>query len=290
MSSITKKKYYGENTNTTPAETTIETICGNNEDRVFELEKQLHEQYAVNNNSNAGTLISILSALLVSITGFGYVLYQYQIMACELAIVNLSTIVAMAVMTLLYCISVHLGAGQRMEQFITIAIRKKHYNSKERYEEIFPNGYHPFNKNVFEFVQGIYNIWSTATFMAIGGIVACYLILIKEEYPCLIVACGVLSLVFCTLFRICKFRKYKTREHALIERYKNFLQDIDDDRKTFNWCGLICKILAFLFATIYIGLVVIACCRDGNKEIRQEQKLRISIENSEPVKVQIINQ
>ena len=105
-----------------------ETIVGNNDDRIFELEKQLHEQYAVNNNSNAGILISLISALLISFTGYGYVLYQYRTGECfDFVIVNLAAIIVMAVMAILCCISINLGAGQRMEQFITIAIRKKHY-------------------------------------------------------------------------------------------------------------------------------------------------------------------
>ena len=71
MDKITKRKYYNEGDS---VETVVETITDDNSDRIFELEKQLHEQYAVNNNSNSGTLISLLSTLLVAITGYGYVL------------------------------------------------------------------------------------------------------------------------------------------------------------------------------------------------------------------------
>lgn len=141
MSKIIKKKYYGDSTNTPIAETIEETIPDNSDERIFELEKQLHEQYAVNNNSNVGTLVSLIGALLVVMTGYGYVLYQYRTSQCDdIAIVNLSAIIAMAVMMLLYCISVSLGANQRMEQFITFAIRAKHYNA-DRYKEIFPENY-----------------------------------------------------------------------------------------------------------------------------------------------------
>ena len=82
MSKIIKKKYYGDSTNTPIAETIEEIIPDNSDERIFELEKQLHEQYAVNNNSNAGILISLISALFVAFSGYGYVLYQYSLCTC----------------------------------------------------------------------------------------------------------------------------------------------------------------------------------------------------------------
>ena len=146
MSENTKKKYYGDNTKGTPAETIVE-YTANDDDRIFELEKQLHEQYAINNNSKAGILTSLIGSLLIVLTGYGFVLFQYYIDECKGAsIVTLVAIVAQIVMALLHCICVNLGAGQRKDQFITFAIRKKHYVTRSKYDVIFPEGYHPFNK------------------------------------------------------------------------------------------------------------------------------------------------
>lgn len=287
MDKITKRKYYNEGDS---VETVVETITDDNSDRIFELEKQLHEQYAVNNNSNSGTLISLLSTLLVAITGYGYVLYQYQIMECNTAIVNLAAIVAMAVMILLHCISIHLGAGQRMEQFITFAIRKKYYKSnKTSYEEIFPEYYHPFNKGLFSFVQGLYNIWSGATFLTVCGIVACSLIFVKDGCQCLIVCCGGIGIMCGVLYRVYKFKKYQKREHGYIKNLQGFLPDIKDDRKTFSCCDILCNALVLTFAIFFICLAIMTCYRDKFNENRQENVSHIKLENCEPIKVEIIN-
>lgn len=260
-----------------------------NNDRIFELEKQLHEQYAVNNNSNSGVLMSLLSTLLVAITGYGYVLYQYLIMECSIAIVSLTTIIAMAVMALLHCISVSLGAGQRMEQFITIAIRKKYYKgNKATYEEIFPEGYHPFNKNLHSFVQGLYNIWSVVAILTILGIMGSYFLLVKNGC-CFIVICGCFFVVVSALYRVCEFKKYKKREFGCIEHYLGFLSDIKDNRKTYSCCNVLCNALVITFVILFISLAIITCCRDKINATLQENVSHIKLENCEPIKVQIIN-
>lgn len=45
----------------------------NSEDKQFELESQLHEQYAINNNANVGSFVTFLVALLALFGFFGYV-------------------------------------------------------------------------------------------------------------------------------------------------------------------------------------------------------------------------
>lgn len=259
---------------------------------MFELEKQLHEQYAINNNSNAGILISLISALLISFTGYGYVLYQHCIGECNnIAIVNLAAIAVLAVMVLLYCLSVHLGAGQRMEQFITIAIRKKHYGKSNVYKEIFPDGYHPFNKNFCSFVQGIYNMWSKVTLLVILGVMNCHLCLKITDRPCSVVIAGVVGVIFCIIYRYCKYKKYKDREQSLIGQYTHFLHDISDDRKYFSYCNVVCWIVVTLFFTLSLWFVITTCIcnKIGDNKPEQENILNIKIENSEPVKVQIID-
>ena len=193
------------------------------EDRIFELEKQLHEQYAINNNSNAGTLMSLVGSLLVSITGYSYVLYQYCIgVHNNVWIVHVAAIVAMAVMALLYCLCIALGAGQRMEQFITIGIRKKYYNCNlNGYKEIFPSGYHPFNKDFCSFVQGIYNTISVAILGVILGIVTCQAIAFKSTLYVYIFDC--IFIVICIFYKLYKYTLYKDREEDCIDRYITFL-------------------------------------------------------------------
>lgn len=226
MSKIIKRKYYGDSTNTSIAETIEETIPDNSDERIFELEKQLHEQYAVNNNSNAGTLVSLIGALLVVMTGYGYVLYQYRTSQCDdIAIVNLSAIIAMAVMMLLYCISVSLGANQRMEQFITFGIRAKYYqNQIEQYKSIFPKGYMPFGKKYCDFVQGIYNIWSKVMIVTIVAIAMSHYYLVTKT--CVVLVFGLLFILFSLMFRCSRYKKYIDREQSEHRKHNSFIKEI----------------------------------------------------------------
>ena len=264
-----------------------------NEDRTFELEKHLHEQYAVNNNSNANILISLIGALLISFTGYGYVLYQYCIGECDnIRLINLAAIAVVAVMVLLYCICIHLGAGQRMEQFITIAIRKKHYSKSDVYNVIFPDGYHPFNKSFCTFVQGLYNMWSKVTILAILGVMSCHLFMKITNRPCFVIITGVAGVIFCIIYRYCKYKKYKDREQSLIGQYTHFLCDISDDRKYFSYCNVVCWIIVKMFIVLSLWFVITTCICDKNwndDKSKRGNTLNIKIENSDPIKVQIID-
>ena len=44
-----------------------------NEEMQQELEKQLHEQYAINNNANLGNIIVLLTALIAVFGAYGYI-------------------------------------------------------------------------------------------------------------------------------------------------------------------------------------------------------------------------
>ena len=44
-----------------------------------DLEKQLHEQYAINGNANVGHFITMISALVFAFAGYGFVLNQHLI-------------------------------------------------------------------------------------------------------------------------------------------------------------------------------------------------------------------
>lgn len=38
-----------------------------------EMEKQLHEQYSINNNANTGSIVTLFVAMLASVGAYGYV-------------------------------------------------------------------------------------------------------------------------------------------------------------------------------------------------------------------------
>ena len=240
MSEITKKKYYGDHTKDSPAETIVE-YTPNDDDRIFELEKQLHEQYAINNNSNSAALISLMGALLVVMTGYGYVLYQYHLCPCRgVKMVYVTACIASLVMALLYCVCIHLGAGQRMEQFITFAIRAKYYGINENDErkqktniEIFngtyPPDYNPFDKSINNFVQGLYNILSCVFAVAMYAIALILTIIVQNNlYNTTLFVLFTLSLHCLSYsYKIKRFVKYKKREshYMKIFEYTKILRE-----------------------------------------------------------------
>ena len=80
-----------------------------------ELEKQLHEQYAVNNNSKTNSMIAILTAVMIAFTAYGYTLYN----PCPTSRIDMLLCASNAiigVIVLLYVITTYLGTDQRKEQ------------------------------------------------------------------------------------------------------------------------------------------------------------------------------
>ena len=181
----------------------------------FELEKQLHEQYAINNNANVSSFVAMIGSLLVAFTGYGYVVYQYLMgegnhCCCQTAKANimlaLATIAVLVVIFILYMVAIEIGASQRTNQFVIYAIRKKAYGDLQ-YNNIFPKGYEPFNKNFFTFVQGIYNTLSWI-FLGIYVIIAILSFCVIKQHGCCLCCCAILGLYMIS-FRYSKFTKYK---------------------------------------------------------------------------------
>lgn len=288
MSKITKKTYYEEVVDNSSDEIPIKSV-ENNSNSIFELEKHLHEQYAINNNSKAGILTSLIGSLLVILTGYGFVLYQYRIDECnDVSIVTLVAVVAQVVMALLYCICVSFGAGQRKDQFITFAIRKKYYVIRSKYDEIFPDGYHPFNKTFCSFVQGVYNIWTKATIIVIWGIVLCQFLFVEPKG--LVLIGGFMCTLVCVLYRCTYFNKYKETERLYIDRCKSFLPQIKDDRKCYCKCKCFCIAFILLLVTSFIMSISIHMCKKHCKtdKIEQVDSLTIKLDNVNPILIKIV--
>lgn len=144
-----------------------------------ELELQLHEQYAHNNNSYFSSIVVLISALVTALGVYGYVFvrtkddwakswdnyFSTQLDKFSLDALLLTGLVAIFVLTLCFHICVYQGSAQRKEQFIIDFIRKKYYNIKtidnKPFDKIpFPKGYHPCNKNRRTFVQGLYLVFT----------------------------------------------------------------------------------------------------------------------------------
>ena len=191
----------------------------------FELEKQLHEQYAINNNANVSSFIAMISALIVAFTGYGYVLYQYLMgessrCCCQIAKANMMLLIAsiavLVVIFILYMVAIEIGAGQRSNQFVIHNIRRKAYGyKKEDLKKIYPEGYTPEGKNYFDFIQGIYNTLSWV-FLGVYVIIATLAFCIIEQNPCWLSVSAVIGL-YMLHFRCSKYAKYRKLDSNKVE-------------------------------------------------------------------------
>lgn len=192
-----------------------------------ELAKQLHEQYAISNNSNVSSFVAMIGALMAAFSGYAYVLYQYLIgdfnCCCHRSnattMVYIATIAVLLVILVLYIVAIEIGANQRSNQFIVFAIRMDAYSSDE-YKKVFPNGYHPFDKTFMGFVQGMYNELSIMFFII-------YIIIVLISEWCVewhmewwLRAVSIIGFLSMIAVRICKFCKYDKTNSEFKERLK----------------------------------------------------------------------
>lgn len=133
-----------------------------------ELLLHLHEQYAINNNSNFSSIVIFIVALLTAFGGYGYIFIhsntKYDF--CKLIDDNgffsidgviISALIVLFVIGIIARICIYQGISQRKEQFLIYKIRtinKLHVND-ERFK-ILPPDYHPFNKEEIDVIQGLY--------------------------------------------------------------------------------------------------------------------------------------
>ncbi|MFW5761043.1 MAG: hypothetical protein ACOCXH_08705 [Cyclobacteriaceae bacterium] len=224
------------------------------ESRLNEIEKQLHEQYAINNNSKLSAIITLIVALLSIIGIYGNVFVNSSIDfaskygefskttgGCKclypLDVLILATIATYFVIIVIYYLSSFTGANQRKEQFIAYAIRRCFYLNNfdnDRYNMIFPEKYSPFFKRPNNFVQGLYGeiskilkyLFGLITLATLGKIVVNILEAKKNinEYTISLENTFILSISFiATLIILCVikhtlFKEYKKREQEFLEK------------------------------------------------------------------------
>ena len=157
-------------------ETTTAETAKTNKEMQQELELQLHEQYAQNNNSYFSSIVVLISALLAVLGVYGYVFVRttdtwatswndyYNSGEYSLDALMCTGFVATFVLTLCFHICVYQGSQQRKEQFIIDFIRRNYYKIQSIDESSFdktpfPKGYHPCNKKWNHFVQGLYMVF-----------------------------------------------------------------------------------------------------------------------------------
>lgn len=187
----------------------------------FELESQLHEQYAINNNANVGSFVSFIVALLALFGFFGYVFIystiQFSINGrlitngiMTLDVFLSFSIIVVGMLFFLSLISLQLGYSSRMNQIIIDRIRDKSFGSKNK-TLIFGKSYSPKGKTWCSFIQDYFNLFY---WLFLGGQIL---------------------VVFFTVFKI--------------------LQNISMSNSEWNWCWGFFVIFIFLIqlATIFFS-------------------------------------
>ncbi len=127
------------------------------------IEKQLHEQYAINNNSNMTSVATLFTALVLVFGGYGYLFINSSVhfatdfshLYCKctetysLDAFLFSAMATIIVTNIMKHICLYQGFQQRFEQFITFAIRYNYYTQDPTclFPRIYPSYYTPFKKN-----------------------------------------------------------------------------------------------------------------------------------------------
>ncbi len=205
-----------------------------------EMELQLHEQYAVNNNAYVGSTLTFIGSVLAVLYAYGYVFLHTSaetltsgIMAKDdtytIGAFLLTADAAIIVLAILYIFCLDRGAYQRKEQFIIYAIRCKYFSeqkgcstSDHKIMGIFPESYTPFKKCENDFVQGVFGfMMDVATFLGFMIAVAtfcklkCFDILFPLSLSLgqsLFFACAIFTFGFCWHKKVIKYAEYKDLE------------------------------------------------------------------------------
>ncbi len=142
------------------------------EEKIWDLEKQLHEQYAINNNAKAGHIISLIAAIISVVGGYGYI-YSHstsefvgeKLSYCiannsyTVDVLLMAAIACFFVIAALFLIAYNTGCQRRTDQFVTFAIRCRYYTgNKEQFKKIYRRGYCPFNKKSWDIPQDIFKL------------------------------------------------------------------------------------------------------------------------------------
>lgn len=139
----------------------------NLEERQFELEKQLHEQYAINNNERMSSLITLFVSLLAVLGAYGYMFLHTTSQSAlyfgtlylgkdkyTIEALMLTASVCFIVTAIMKHLCIYQGSYQRKEQFIIELIRIKYQMKNLR--TIFLKDYKPEQKDRDCFIQGVY--------------------------------------------------------------------------------------------------------------------------------------
>jgi preprotein translocase subunit SecG len=127
-----------------------------------ELENQLHQQYAENDNSRSGVFTSFIIGIVALFGFYGYVFVNtykryWKFDAQEFLLMSFITI---GILFFLAILALNLGYSLRRDHFIVYNIRKERYGrDKTEMRKIFGKLYKPSGKNFLKFLPNYYNLF-----------------------------------------------------------------------------------------------------------------------------------
>ncbi len=212
----------------------------NEENQISEIERQLHEQYAVNNNSSLSSVVSLIVGLFTAIGFYGYAFvfctnefetrsfYSNSFSLTQLSII---AIFSMLFLTIIIHICIYQGSSQRLEQFIVNQIRIKNgIINQNGSSEIFPSSYKPSGKRGLRIIQGLYGeivkISAALELFIIVSLLVRYMLYIKSSFPSSVSIEDVLVvsvvLILFVYFAGCNLYFLYKRENDYLKREREF--------------------------------------------------------------------
>ncbi|MBP5710453.1 MAG: hypothetical protein J6W84_05705 [Bacteroidales bacterium] len=189
-------------TSTTPNASSTQSDA----EKVFELEKQLHEQYAINNNAHTSSFISFLVSLLALFGAFGYVFVEtppYQNHNYDLEVFLYLAPIVSGILLFLSALCIQIGWSQRRDHIVIEKFRIK-YGMK--------NLFNPTSeKNYWNFLPDYYNMFFWLFIAAQITVMLFTIIKICDNCPCgnISEACScslaITSIIFQIIFTIAPF-------------------------------------------------------------------------------------
>ena len=133
-----------------------------NDSLAFEMAKQLHEQYAANDNAKTTNVIGFLAAITFIFIGFGFVYVQPYLKDTlnkrndyQLLLLSVDVIINM-ILVLVSVLCVCFGYSTRRDHVVITRLRKQ-YAAKEN-EAWFLGKYDGIGKNMFKYLPDYYSI------------------------------------------------------------------------------------------------------------------------------------
>lgn len=185
-----------------------------NSDKQFELYKQLHEQFANNDNNKTNNVISFIAAIFVVFGGYGV-----SIIGEDCFVILLSTFASQSFLLLLSILCLYFGYSTRRDQLIIFTIRKK-------YDVILPYK-NPFcsdeERKIYNFLPDYYNIifYACLFFIIAITIISFFKFIICHDSTYILLLFIFLAIELCLFYEFCdfyykKYEEFKKRDFSPI--------------------------------------------------------------------------